>query len=139
MEVKRYKTRTKKLPGTHWHQVMKKAFGLYKEIKSKTKRRPYIRSAHFDKEKIFLGIFWQHLHEKTNLNDKTRRLKYFPCAVELIQNSRIKPTTKPSKEEINVLLHRFGGITQDGDRFFVQIKEYTKNNQKWLISMFPDD
>ncbi len=139
MEVQMYKTRAKRLPGTHWHQVMKKAFGLYKEIKSKSKRRPYIRSAHFDKEKIFLGIFWQHLYEKTNLNDKTRRLKYFPCAVELIQNSRIKPTTKPSKEENGVLLHRFAGITQDGDRFFVQIKEYTKNNQKWLISMFPDD
>lgn len=134
-----YKTRADKLPGTHWHQVMKKAFGLYKEIKSKSKRRPYLRSAHFDKEKIFLGIFWQNLHEKTNLNDKTRRLKYFPCAVELIQNSRIKPTTKPSKEETSVLLHRFAGITPDGDRFFVQIKEYTKNNQKWLISMFPDD
>lgn len=139
MDVQAYKTKARKLPGTHWHQVMKKAFGQYKEIKSRTKRRPYVRSAHFNKEKIFLGIFWQHLHEKTNLNDKTRRLKYFPCAIELMQNSRVKPTTQASKEEPNVYLHRFAGITPDGDRFFVQIKEQRKNKQKWLISMFPYD
>jgi len=134
-----YKTKSHRLPGTHWHQVIEKAFGQYKEIKNKTKRRPYVRSAYFDKEKIFLGLFWHHLHEKTNIRDKTRRLKYFPCAIELVQNSKVKPTTQTSKEETNIILHRFAGTTPDGDSFFVQIKENTKNNQKWLISVFPQD
>ncbi|MSU75059.1 MAG: hypothetical protein EXS55_00885 [Candidatus Magasanikbacteria bacterium] len=72
-----YKTKAKKLPGTHWWQVSRKAFGLYKQITSKTKRRPYIRSAYFNKQKIFLGLFWSHLHEKDNIRDKVRRLKFF--------------------------------------------------------------
>ncbi|MFH1565031.1 MAG: hypothetical protein ABIC82_04230 [bacterium] len=134
-----YKTKSQRLHGTHWHQVVGKAIGQYKEIKSKTKRRPYIRSAYFGKEKIFLGLFWHHLHEKTNIRDKTRRLKYFPCAIELIQNSRVEPITQISKEEPNIYLHRFVGATKDGKRFFVQIKENIRNNQKWLISVFPWD
>lgn len=134
-----YQTKIHKLPGTHWRQVIEKAFGQYKKITAKTKRRPYVRSAYFDKQKVFLGLFWHHLHEKTNVRDKTRRLKYFPCAIELIQNSRIKPTTQISKEDPNINLHRFAGITPDGNPFFVQIKEKIKNGQKWLISVFPYD
>jgi hypothetical protein len=134
-----YKTKTNKLPGTHWHQVVEKAFGQYKEIKRKTKRRPYIRSAFFGKEKIFLTLFWHHLHEKTNIRDKTRRLRYFPCAIDLLQNCKIRPTTQISKEETTIYLHRFAGMAPDGSRFFVQIKENRKNGQKWLISVFPWD
>lgn len=132
-----FKTKSRRLPSTHWDKVMKNAFGQYKEITRKTKRRPYVRSACFDKEKIFLGLFWHHLHEKTNIRDKTRRLKYFPCAIELMQNSKVKPTTQISKEEPTVYLHRFADITPDNDSFFLQIKENIKSKQKWLISVFP--
>ena len=86
-----------------------------------------------------MTLFWHHLHEKTNIRDKTRRLKYFPCAIELIQDNKIKPTTQISKEEPNISLHRFGGSTPDNDYFFIQIKENIKNGQKWLISVFPLD
>jgi len=134
-----YKTKSRRLPGTHWHQVIEKAFGQYKIIKSKTKRRPYIRSAYFDKEKIFLGLFWHHLHEKTNIRDKTRRLKYFPCAIELVQNSKVKPATKINPNRQEELLHRFAGVTPEGEGFSVQIKEDNKSGQKWLISVFPWD
>lgn len=132
-----YKTKSRKLPGTHWRKVINDAVTVYKKIINKTKRRPYIRSAYFDKEKIFLGLFWHHLHEKTNIRDKTRRLKFFSCAMELIQNSKCKPTTQNSKEEQNIRLHRFAGISADGDHFFVQIKENIDSDQKWLISIFP--
>ncbi len=132
-----YKTKVEKLPGTHWWQVSKKAFGLYREIAKKTKRRPYIRSAYFNKEKIFLGLFWQHLHEKVNIRDKTRRLKYFPCAIDLIKNNRFEPSSKENPNKKDEILHRFSGITPDNEVFFVQIKEVKKNGQKWLISVFP--
>lgn len=82
-----YKTHAGKLAGTHHERLMKKAFGQYKEIVRKSKRRPYIRSVYFDKQKIFLGIFWQHLHEK-NLRDKAMRLALFPCAIELMQKTK---------------------------------------------------
>lgn len=134
-----YKTKIRKLSGVHWHQVHEKAFDQYKSIRRKTKRRPYVRSPYFQKEKVFLQLFWNHLYEKTNIRDKTRRLKYFPCAIELIENSKVKPTTQVSKEEPNIHLHRFAGITPEGDNFFVQIKEERKRGQKWLMSVFPYD
>jgi hypothetical protein len=134
-----YRTKLRKLSGTHWHQVMKKAFGQYKIIKNKSKRRPYIRSAYFGKEKIFLGLFWSHLHEKTNIRDKIRRLKLYPCAMELLQNNKIKPTIKENPNCQNELLYRFVGMTPENELFIVQIKENRKNCQKWLISVFPWD
>lgn len=60
-----YRTKARQLPGTHWHQIMEKTFGQYKEITKKSKRRPYVRSAYFAKQKIFLGLFWQHKYTIT--------------------------------------------------------------------------
>lgn len=65
-----YKTKTRKLTGTEFKEVHKKAFGFYQEIKRKSKRRPYVRSTYFKKEKIFLGIFWQHLYGKKHYMDQ---------------------------------------------------------------------
>ena len=116
---------------------MKKAVGLYRDITRKTKRRPYIRSTYFDKQKVFLPLFWQHLHEKENLKDKTRRLKYYPCALELIQKSRVEPISKENPNRQGEIVHRFAGSTPDNELFFVQIKEVKRTGEKWLISVFP--
>jgi hypothetical protein len=131
-----YKTHASKLHGTHYQRLMKKAFGQYKEISKKSTRRPYVRSAYYDKEKIFLGIFWQHLHEK-NLRDKARRLALFPCAIELMEKTRYAPTIKENPNKKGELLHRFAGSTPDNEIFFVQIKEDIKTKQKYFISVFP--
>ncbi|MFA7245160.1 MAG: hypothetical protein WC070_03210 [Candidatus Magasanikbacteria bacterium] len=139
MQVQIYKTKTKKLPGTHWYQVIENGLEQYKKIKNKTKRRPYVRSAYFKKEKIFLELFWNHLYEKANIRDKTRRLKYFSCAIELIENSKYSPTSKENPNKKSEILHRFMGSTPEDEVFFVQIKEEKKNGQKWLISIFPLD
>lgn len=139
MTIRAYQTKVQKLPGTNFSEANKKAFELYKQIKRKSKRRPYIRSAYFKKDKIFLGLFWQHLHEKLNLKDKTRRVKYFPCAVELIQNTKFDPSSKDDHNSKSDILHRFTGITSEKEIFFVQIKEDKKTAQKYLISVFPFD
>jgi len=133
-----YKTRANKLPGTHSDRLVKKAFDQYKDISSKSKRRPYIRSAYYNKEKIFLSIFWQHLHQK-NLRDKARRLALFPCAIELLEKTKCAPTTKKNPNKKGELLHRFAGSTPDNEIFFVQIKEDKKTKQKYFISVFPLD
>ena len=135
--MKTYKTKVRKLSGTRYADTYKKAVGLYSQIKSKTKRRPYARSAYFNKDKIFLELFWRHLHEKKNLNDKTRRVKYFPCAIELILYSRFEPISKENPNRRSEILHRFAGITPENDLFFVQIKEEKRTSQKWLMSVFP--
>lgn len=88
-----YKTKTKALTGTDYREISRKAFSIYQQIKRKSKRRPYARSAYFRKEKIFLGLFWNHIHEK-NYWDQMRRMKFFGCAIELIQNSHFEPTSK---------------------------------------------
>lgn len=133
-----FQAKTKGVPGTNYAEVYKKSFSVYQEICRRTKRRPYVRSAYFNKEKIFLGLFWGHLHSKLNYRDKTRRVKLFPCAIELIERGQCHPIlTKQSLEQPNTILYRFVGKTPDGKLFFVQIKKDMHSNQKWLISAFP--
>jgi len=137
--MKFYQIKAGKLTGTGYREVHQKAFNIYKGLKRKTKRRPYIRSTYFNKDKVFLETFWSHLYEKENFKDKIRRMKYFPCAVELIQKSWVDPTSKENPNKRTEILHRFAGATKDQEIFFVQIKEDKKTGQKWLMSVFPLD
>lgn len=135
--MKSYRTKTKKLPGTDFHEVRRKAFAVYLQIKKRTKRKPYVRSAYFKKAKIFLDLFWSHLFEKKNFTDLMRRMKFYPCAIELIQNSPFEPISKENPNKSSEILHRFAGITTEKDLFFVQIKEHKRSGKKWFISVFP--
>jgi hypothetical protein len=109
-----------------------------KQIKKKSKRKPYVRSAYFKREKIFLDLFWVHLFEKAR-GDRLRRLKYFAAAIELIENSRQIPSTKEDVNNRGVLLHRFSEITKDKETFFIHIKESKVSVYKHLISIFPEN
>ena len=134
--MKTYKTKSIILAGTSYKEISKKAFGLYNQIRRKTKRRPYVRSAYFKKDKIFLSLFWTHIYNK-NYWDQMRRMKFFGCALELIQNSRFEPTSKENPNKPTEILHRFAGVTKNNDLFFVQIKEDKRTSEKWLVSVFP--
>ena len=136
--MKVYQTKTKPLPGTNYSEVYPLALDLFRIIKRRSKRRPHIRSAYFQKQKIFLDYFWEHLHQK-NLPDRVRRLKLYPCALELIINSKFTPTSKENPNKKSEILHRFAGRTSDRNQFFVQIKEDKRTNQKYLVSIFPDN
>ncbi len=135
--MKSYQTKSSKLSGSDFYEVNQKASVLYKSIKKRTKRRAYIRSAYFKKDKIFIDLFWQHLFDKVNWRDRVRRLKYFPCAIELIRYSNFEPESKENPNKKMEILHRFGGITKEKDMFFVQVKENKRTGQKFLISIFP--
>lgn len=137
--MKAYQTKSIKLSGTNFHEVRKKAFGLYQQEKKRTKRKPYVRSAYFKKDKIFLDLFWNHLYEKKNFGDLMRRMKFYPCALELIRHSNLEPTSKENPNRKSEILHRFAGITPDKEFFFVQIKENKRSGNKWLMSVFPID
>ena len=137
--MKTYQTKANKLSGSDFKEIHEKALDIYKIIKRETKRRPYVRSAYFKKDKVFLQLFWNHLFEKQNWRDRVRRLKYFPCAIELIRKSKFEPTSKENPNKKSEILHRFAGITKDRDLFFVQIKEYKQSGEKWLISIFPPE
>lgn len=134
-----YQTKVNKLSGTDYGEVHRQAMKSYKAIKSKTKRRPYVRSAYFNKDKVFLETYWHHLYEKENFRDKTRRMKYFPCAIELIQKSRFEPLSKENPNKRSEILHRFAGATKEKELFFIHIREDKRTGQKWLMSVFPFD
>jgi len=134
-----YKTKDRQFAGTSYHEIKKKAFSLFNEIKRKTRRKPYIRSAYFDKQKVFFELFWEHLFKK-NFWDQMRRMKFFPCGIELIEKSRLEPTSKDNPNKSNEILHRFTGVSPDGQKFFVQIKaEKKRDGTKRLLSIFPED
>ena len=133
-----YQTKTDKLAGSNFQEVYKKALSVYKPIKQRTKRQTYIRSVYFKKEKIFLNIFWNHLFDKS-WGERTKRLQYFACAIDLIKNSRNQPTSKENPNKSGEILHRFAGLTKQKELFFVQIKENKKSGNKYLMSVFPGD
>jgi hypothetical protein len=136
--MKAYQSKFKKLSGTDYKEIHHRALGIYKQIKSKSKRKPYIRSLYFNKEKVFLDYFWQHLWQK-NWRDRDRRLKYYPGAIDLIKNSRLEPISKQNPNKPTEILHRFAGLTKDKELFFVQIKEDKKTDQKYFMSVFPPE
>jgi hypothetical protein len=122
------------LPGHRYADVSRFARRLFRKIASKTRRRPYIRSAYFDNEKIFLDNFWPHLLQKHH-PDRFHRLRYFECAIELIQKSKIKPIYIKKIKTQKEILYRFIGKT--GEQYFaVQIKEDLTRNQKFFMSVF---
>lgn len=131
-----YQSKCRKLSGTNFSEVVKEADRIFRVIKSTTKRRPYVRSAYFNKSKIFIGSFFRHTHEK-NWRDAVRRMKLFPCAIDLIKNSRHESTSKQDPNNPNVILHRFAGSTAQKELFYVQIKEDKRFDEKNLLSVFP--
>ena len=131
-----YRVKSAKVNGTKYSEVMKMAFRIYSVIKKRSKRRVYVRSSYFKGDKVFLSLFWQHLLDKHH-KDRMRRLKYFPCAIELIRNSRFNPTSVENVDRKSEILHRFAGKTSESELFFVQIKENKRNGQKYFISVFP--
>jgi hypothetical protein len=129
-----YQAKSKKISGTNLAEVYRASERIYKEIARKTKRRPYMRSAYFKKEKIFFDYFWNHLRQKVP-KERFKRLKFFEASVELIKKSRNKPVCEIVLEK-NEILYRFSGITAEKKPFFVQIKE-DRRKRKYFMSCFP--
>lgn len=131
-----YKTKKQKIAGTNFKEVNKTAEIIFKQIKKRTKRTPYVRSKYFKNEKVFLNLFWSHLFEKHE-KDRTRRLKFYDCALDLIRNSTYNPETRENFQKKDELLHRFHGVTKNKEEFVVQIKENKRTKRKDLISIYP--
>lgn len=131
--VQYYVCRARLIPARRYVDVWRVAWRIYKEIKAKTKRRPYVRSAYFNKAKIFFDYFWPHLKVKHHFD---RRLRFFECSIELIQETKIKPGLEIENKYNQEKLHRFFGKAE-GELFAVQIKEDLKRKQRFLISIFP--
>ncbi|MDI6778018.1 MAG: hypothetical protein QMD77_02400 [Patescibacteria group bacterium] len=133
-----YQAKSKKISGTSYGEVFHGAFSIYDEIKKKTKRRPYMRSAYFKKEKIFFDYFREHLFQKS-AKERMKRLRFFGAAVELVKCSKIDPVSKTNPNRTNETVHRFAGLTKEKELFYVQIKEDKKRKRKYFMSCFPPE
>ncbi len=123
--------------GSDFEEVYPPARRLYNQIKAQTKRRPYVRASYFRKDKVFLELFWVHLNQKSR-KERTKRLKYYGCGIALLRLTRQDPTTRVNPNKPSEHMHRFAGITIDGELFYVQIKENCRTRRKDLMSIFPD-
>lgn len=99
--------------GTDFSEVYPSARKLFNHIKASSKRQPYVRSAYFDKEKVFIELFWIHLNQH-NRKQRNRRLNFYACGIELLRLTRQEPITKQNPNKSRELLHRFAGITKQG-------------------------
>jgi len=133
-----YQAKAGKLKGTDFYEVRAAAMVIFKRIKNKSKRRTYVRSVYFKKHKIFLDLFWEHLFDKSTWWERMRRLRYFEAAIEIIIHCHFEPKSKENPNRRSEILHRFSGLTKEGDLFYVQIKESKKSGEKFFISCFPD-
>lgn len=133
--MKQFKSKATLIPGTSYDEVVAIARKEYKKIVSLTKRQPYVRSTYFNKDKIFLALFWEHLVQK-HRKERCKRLKLYNAAIDLLRNSHCEPDTIFKNEDLSTLLHRFYGITKDGVEFCVQIKQNKRSGRKDFMSVF---
>jgi hypothetical protein len=133
--MKAYKSKTSLLPGSSYDEVLKLARKEYKKIENITKRQPYVRSTYFNKDKVFVSIFWTHLMQK-HRKERMKRLKLYSAAIDLMRNSRCEPETIFSEDNLSILLHRFYGITKDGTEYCVQVKQNKRSGRKDFMSVF---
>jgi hypothetical protein len=130
-----FQSKYDKLPGSDYSEVYAKARAIYNDIKSKTKRQPYIRSTYF-KTKVFLELFWVHNAQKYR-GERARRLRYYRCALDLLRNSNIAPDERFNPNGNHEKVFRFYGKTKGGDEFWVQVKEDKKTKGKYMMSVVP--
>src|SRR3989339_564619 len=89
-----YKTKTGIISGSSYEEVRRCALVVYNNIRKRTKRKPYIRSAYFQRQKIFFDFFWIHLWQSGGYKERVRRLKYFQSAIEVLKHTRNEPISK---------------------------------------------
>ena len=120
-----YRTKANRCCKTSFTEAMD--FGLAKLPKSakKTRRRAFVRSMYFSKQKIFLDLFWRHLYQK-NISNRRRRIRLLEAGLELIRKSKLEPSKIQNPNNSKEYFYKFLGKTKDGYPFCVQIKEYKR-------------
>lgn len=130
-----YKTSSDVLTGESYNDLERKARTIHKQIASRTKRTPYVRSKYFNNSKVFVGLFWEHLSQKSQF-DRRRRLRYYAAGIDLLRHTTIDPETRQNPNGNGEIVHRFMGETKNGEQFYVQVKENKRTNGKYFMSVF---
>lgn len=131
-----YKTKTGKNYGADLGTVYRSAWRTFHQIEKSTRRKPYIRSKYFKKDKVFLDFFWSHMKQKSP-KERYERLQFLAPAIDVIRNSLCLPTIKINPNKKTEILYRFTGLTKSKELFIVQIKENKISKKKYFMSCFP--
>ncbi|MDR2672188.1 MAG: hypothetical protein LBC35_02620 [Coriobacteriales bacterium] len=126
-----FKSRHTNLSGSNDRELYHKARAIQQAMTAGSRRRPYVRSKFFNRQKVFLDIFWTHLFAK-NPGERRRRIALFACVVDLVQNTTYQPEIYVRGNE---RFYRFFGVSKNGVRFAVQIKQDRKK-ALYLLSVF---
>ena len=133
--MKIYQSKYAKLNGSSYLDIERKARKIYLTEVKRTKRNPYVRSKYFNGDKVFLKLFWDHLHQK-HRSDRERRLIYYQCALDTIRHNAISPEIKRNPNNPKEVVFRFQAKTKSDDSFYVQVKQ-DKKGSKHFMSVFP--
>ena len=129
----RYVSKYVCLAGTDYAEVMRTARREYAKVQKLTKRQPYVRARYFQKDKVFVHLFWNHIVQKRR-GEQIVRAKLLLAAFDLLRNNTTDPTSLVDGGRV---LHRFYGQTRDGVQFAVQVKHDLKTGRKDFMSVFP--
>lgn len=133
--MKVYQSKAPLLPGSSYSEVLILARKEQTKIEKLTKRQPYVRSTYFTKDKVFISCFMTHTMQKGR-KSRTERLKLYNAAIDLLRNSRHDPETLLKADLPGVILYRFYGVTKDGAKFCVQVKQDKRSGRKDFMSAF---
>lgn len=132
-----YESKNGQMPGSSLDELMRLARHEYHMIQKRTPRRvPCVRSKYFTKDKIFINAFWDHTNKKS-ARERVRRLKLYRCAIDLLRNNVLAPETIYTNTDKDSGLHQFYGITKDGIKFCVRVKENKRTGRKDFTSVYP--
>jgi hypothetical protein len=135
--MKFYQSKQSLLPGSGYDEILLTARKVYKRICVKTRRIPYVNSKYkgFRTPKIFLDLFWTHIFQK-HQKERRIRLKFYACAIDTLHYSTIEPELQKSFDPA-IRFYRLYGVSREGHKFCIQIKEELKTGRKYFMSVFP--
>ena len=117
-----YTSKYPRLPGSSYDEALNHARQEYNVIAHSTKRQPYVKSKYFNGNKVFLKVFWDHVMQK-RLKERTRRLRFYRAALDVLRHSQITPETTFNADDRNILLHRFYGVTKDASTSVYRLRK----------------
>lgn len=127
-----YQSKYDRIRGSSDKEIFYEARRVFNFYQRK-RRLPYVRSKYFDKQKVFLSMFWKHLNDKSP-PDRRRRIVYLRAAIDVMINSRIEPESFIVN---SIVYYRFYGETKGGEKFVSQIMKDKKAN-RYFMSCFPE-
>jgi hypothetical protein len=134
-DIKFFQSKYNEMAGTSYCELINKAHAIVNALNPNHRRKENVHCGYYSGEKIFFEYFWQHQSNKPPA-DKMRRIRFFQCAVDLLQNTTYAPNIEPSGKNSSELWLSFYGKTKSGVKFVVHLKSNQRGN-KYLMSIFP--